>query len=226
MRTDGPYKEKICVRALKKVGYMKERQQNQVSQGQIDGAHDREAMQPMNEGQVDEESCYDSDLENLLSAQRLPADHYRVQVTNDPLPPLTVLKQIFSEKGVAGPFDGQEWKRHKTRLEMELPGERIFWVANPPIEVARKRQQIIDWAESLGYQVAVETEAVAFANAYPHVQRCYFLIAYGSTACRGPNKKRCVTMLSACTKRRELVGIPVDSEIVDFCRVLLVRKGN
>lgn len=162
-----------------------------------------------------------------LNAGKLLPDHYIARVTSSQLPPFAMLQQMFRKGGVTSHFDGQLWKRHATRLEQDalgVDGLRIYWVANPPTYVARRRQPIIDWAESMGYQVAVETEAVDFARAFSSVQRRHFIIAFGSSARSRESEKRCVAMLSACKSGLELVGTPADVLLTDFCRVLLVKK--
>lgn len=162
-----------------------------------------------------------------LNAGKLLPDHYIVQIVSSQLPPFTTLEKMFRRGGVTSHFNGQPWKRHVTRLEQNISdadGLRFYWVANPPPHIARRRQPIIDWAESMGYQVAVETEAVDFARAFPNVQRKHFIVAFGSSARSKACPKRCVAMLSSCKLGIELVGTPADVDLPDFCRVLLVKK--
>lgn len=162
----------------------------------------------------------------LFLGAQLPPDHYYVRTVSSHLPPLATLKRLFRKDGVTSHFDGRTWKRHTSRSAPTIPleGLRVFWVANPPLTIPRRRQPIINWAESMGYQVAIETEAVDFARAYPKAQCRNFIVAFGSSASSDNSSKRCVAMLSACKGGRELVGVPVDVDLPDFCRVLLVKK--
>ena len=162
-----------------------------------------------------------------LNNGKLLPDHYLVSIMSTRLPPFEALQRMFRRNGVSSHFDGQPWKRHITRQKLQKPGEeglRIYWVANTPPHIARRRQPIIDWAESIGYQVAIETEAVDFARAFPDVQRKYPIVAFGSSVHSHDSAIRSVAMLSGCKGRRELVGTPANVLLTDFCRVLLVKK--
>ncbi len=156
----------------------------------------------------------------------LPPDHYRVYVTNAPLGTILELKEKSGYRSVSPLHDGRKWTRHATRVKDEAPGERIFWVADPPSEVKGDRELIIAWAELLGYQAAFETEAAEFADAHPDAlgHRTYIL-AFGSSA-QNDTGYWCVASLSMSGSRRLFNDVGADRGLSIAGRALLIRKAS
>jgi hypothetical protein len=156
--------------------------------------------------------------------------HYIVHVTYAPLPGMQVLETKFSGEGsVSVLFDGREWERHSSCVEIdETPGERIFRLAEPPEQFLGKR--IRDCWDDLaahfdreGDRFAIEKEGVEFAEAQPGLQCKDWILALGSSAL-DDGGDRCVTMLRARDRVRVLVDSWVDDALSDDDRLLLVRK--
>ncbi len=110
-----------------------------------------------------------SEERNRNATAGLPADHFRLSLTNAPLSP-------------NAPFGDCEWEHHSTRAKDEAPGERILWLAPLPEGVEREREPLIAWAESKRYHAVIETEVVEFSNAFPHIYGPDPIVALGSSA--------------------------------------------
>ncbi|MEK7545923.1 MAG: hypothetical protein AAB554_02490 [Patescibacteria group bacterium] len=157
-----------------------------------------------------------------MPSEPLPLDHYRVTITYAPLPPMRQLEEEFSKGGVSSLFDGREWKKHASCVDMdETPGEKVFLTKD--FGRSMDDEEAIAWGQKNGYRPATHKEAYEFAKAHPELQLQFWIVACGSSAL-GDVGLRYVAVLCADDGRRLLDGFPVDGRWIASRRFLFVRK--
>lgn len=114
-------------------------------------------------------------------AEPLPADHYRVTVTNlvVPAPAIEELKRLFDL--VSNLWDGTKFalQTHSSCAGIvQTAREKIFWVRNFGCDTIS--DEVIILAARDGYRPATLAEAIVFAAAQPDLQRQFWIVVLGS----------------------------------------------